>query len=203
MAETRKQPRTLVRRLGFALATLLFVIIALLAVRLAPLFLTPNDYADVPSIEKSAAYRDPVLLETAWSLPVARRYRRLPFEFQRNQSVCGPASVANVLHSLGDASSQELVLASSPKRTWFGYLIGGLTLDELGGLLSRRSGRSVSILRDLNAEQFRAAMRLVNDPRHRMIINFHRGPLFGRGHGHISPVLAYLGHVDKGQPQQC
>lgn len=29
-----------------------------------------------------------------------------------------------------------------------------------------------------------------------MIVNFHRGPLFGRGHGHFSPVLGYLAERD-------
>ena len=35
-------------------------------------------------------------------------------------------------------------------------------------------------------------MALINNPRYRIIANFHRGPLFGRGHGHFSPLLAYL-----------
>jgi hypothetical protein len=34
-----------------------------------------------------------------------------------------------------------------------------------------------------------------NDPARRYVVNFHRGPLFGRGHGHFSPILGYdLGH---------
>lgn len=30
----------------------------------------------------------------------------------------------------------------------------------------------------------------------RAIVNFHRGPLFARGHGHFSPVLGYLADRD-------
>lgn len=180
------------KRVGLIVGAVLLLLIALVGIRLAPLFLAPNEYANVPSIENNPVYQNPALLRSAWSLPVASSYRQQPFEYQRNQSVCGPTSVADVLHSLGDASSQERVLAGSPKRTWFGYLLGGLTLDELRDLLARRTDRPVQILRGLSLAQFRAEMRLVNDPHDRIIANFHRGPLFGRGHGHFSPLLAYL-----------
>jgi hypothetical protein len=40
--------------------------------------------------------------------------------------------------------------------------------------------------------EFRAAMISGNDPAKRLIVNFHRGPLFGRGAGHFSPILGYL-----------
>ena len=39
-------------------------------------------------------------------------------------------------------------------------------------------------------------MRDVNDPHFRFIANYHRGPLFGRGHGHFSPLLGYLASHD-------
>ena len=88
------------------------------------------------------------------------------------------------------------MLAGSPERTWFGYLLGGLTLDQLGALLAQRTGRPVRILRDLSIAQFRAEMRQLNDPHQRVIANFHRGPMFGRGHGHFSPLMAYLPNRD-------
>lgn len=184
--------RTWMRRLGVIVAALLLLALGLLAYVLVPLFFASNSYAGIRSIEQSKTYRDPLLMKEAWSLPVASRYRQQPFEFQHNQSVCGPTSVADVLHSLGAPVSQEQVLSGSGERTWFGYLLGGLTLDQLGDLLSRRTGRPVTIVRDLNLAQFRAEMRLINDPHHRIIVNFHRGPLFGRGHGHFSPLLGYL-----------
>jgi hypothetical protein len=35
-------------------------------------------------------------------------------------------------------------------------------------------------------------MNHVNDPARRYVINFSRGPLFGTGGGHHSPIAAYL-----------
>jgi hypothetical protein len=191
-----KRPRVWWRRLSLVFAGVLLLLVALLAIRLAPLFLAPNEYGNVPSIEATRTYRDRALMRAAWALPVARRYRRLPYEFQHNQSFCGPTSVSDVLHSMGRASSQERVLRGFPKQTWFGYLLGGLTLDELADLLSRRTGHPVHVLRSLDLARFRAEMRIVNDPGDRVIANFHRGPLFGRGHGHFSPLLAYLPDQD-------
>jgi hypothetical protein len=180
------------KRFALIVGAALLLTCAPFAIRLAPVYFAPNEFAGVPSIERSLTYHDPVLLRRAWTLPAAAQFRRLPYEFQHNQSFCGPASVADVLHSLGDASSQEEVLTGFPKQTWFGYVLGGLTLDELRDLLAKRAGHSVQILRNLDLERFRAEMRLVNEPHHRIIANFHRGPLFGRGHGHFSPLLAYL-----------
>src|SRR5580704_8638228 len=72
------------------------------------------------------------------------------------------------------------------------FLPFGLTLDEEAGLLERETGKSVKELRDLSLETFRAEIAKSNDPSRRIIINFLRTPLFGRGHGHFSPVLGYL-----------
>lgn len=184
------------RRIGYVAVAALLLAVALVAVVLGPLLLAPNEYAGTPSIERSQAYRDPAMMRLAWSMPVASRYRQHVFEFQHNQSVCGPTSIADVLHSVGQTQNQEQVLAGSSKRTWFGYLLGGLTLDQVGDLLARQSGDQVIILRNLDLAQFRATMSLQNDPHHRIIANFHRGPLFGRGHGHFSPLLAYLPRQD-------
>jgi hypothetical protein len=171
-------------------------LLALLAVKLAPLLLEPNRYTDIVSIEKGASFRDAALMKQAWRMPVAARYARQPYEFQHNQSFCGPTAAADVLHSLGDARSQIEVIAAAPYRTIFGYLPGGLTLDEEADLLRRASGRPVMVRRGLTLDQFRGEMHAVNDPGRRYIVNFHRGPLFGRGHGHFSPLLAYLPERD-------
>lgn len=159
---------------------------------LARLVLEPNLYAGVRSIEATADYRDPALMRQAWASPVARRYAARPYEFQANQSFCGPTTAADVLHSMGDRRSQGQMLAGGRYHTIFGYLPGGLTLDQEADLLRARSGQSVAVLRGLSLAQFRAQMRAVNDPGRRYVANFHRGPLFGRGHGHFSPLLAYL-----------
>ena len=161
-------------------------------VQIDPGLLESNSYAGTSSIERDPEFRDPRLMEAAQRQPVAIAYARAPYEFQRNQSLCGPTSVADVLHSLGDPRSQESLLAAAPHVTLFGYIPGGLTLDEEAELMRRAVQRPVAMLRDLTLEQFRVEMRAVNDPGLRYVVNFHRGPLFGRGHGHFSPLLAYL-----------
>jgi hypothetical protein len=184
--------KTWLKRGLLALGVAFLLALAFVAVQLAPLLLEPNAYANVASIEREAAYQDGSLLREAWRLPVAAQYAQSPYEFQHNQSFCGPTSVADVMHSLGQARAQEQVLTNSPYRAWFGYLLGGLTLDQEADLLTKQAGRPVKILRDLTLDEFREEMRAVNDPRRRYVANFHRGPLYGRGHGHFSPLLGYL-----------
>lgn len=149
-------------------------------------------YAAVVSIERRADYRDAALMRRAWALPVAARYAALPYEFQDNPSYCGPTSVADLLHSLGQRADQHHVIAGTRYEPAFGILLGGLTLDQLADLLHQRSGRPVAIDRPPTLAAFRAVVAAANDPGTREIVNFHRGPLFGRGHGHFSPVLGYL-----------
>lgn len=174
------------------LLAVLLILLAIAAIRIGPYLFEPNRYEGVASIERRPDFRDPGLMASAWSLPVARSYRQGRFEYQANPSFCGPASVANLLRSTGRTASQKAVIAGTAYQPWFGVLIGGLTLDELARLVSLRTGRPVVIVRDPTLAAFRAAMRRANDPSLRMIVNFHRGPMFGRGHGHFSPVLGYL-----------
>ncbi len=51
-------------------------------------------------IERSVI-REQTLLENAWHLPVASAFGH-HVDFQSNQSLCGPASVANILRSFGE-----------------------------------------------------------------------------------------------------
>jgi hypothetical protein len=176
------------RAISIAIA---FVATAIAMVVGAPYVLDGREYANVPSIEALADYRNDAKLAAAWSLPVAATYRR-PLEYQNNPSFCGPASAANVLRSLGVEASQEQLVEGSRFRRVFGLLIGGLTLDELAGLLTEQTPHRVTVLRGLTLAQFREHLRSVNDLRYRYVANFHRGPLFGRGHGHFSPLLGYL-----------
>jgi Phytochelatin synthase len=173
----------------FAAVALLF---GALAVRVGPLLFAPNHYAAVATIERRADYRDPALMAAAWRLPVAAAYRTRPYEYQANPSFCGPASVANLLRSIGVERSQTQVIDGTRYDPWFGVLIGGLTLDQLADVLRQASRRPVAVVRDPTLAQFRDHLRRANDPARRYIVNFHRGPLFGRGHGHFSPVLGYL-----------
>jgi hypothetical protein len=149
----------------------------------------------VVSIKDNAVYQDPLLLKKAWQLPVAAAYQA-GIEFQRNGSVCGPTSLANVLHSLDRPGNQESVLQGTDFTTVLGYLPEGITLDQLADIARQKLQRKVSVLRDLDLAAFREQLTHVNDPTRRYIINFSRGPLFGTGGGHHSPIAGYLSQED-------
>ena len=178
-----------------ALLAAALLVLAVPAFFLGRVLLFPPTF-DVPSIATAAGYQDPALLALAWKLPVAATYGgRL--SAQRNGSLCGPASVANVDRSLGALAIDEAsVLAGSGKCRLFGFCIAGLTLDEVAGLARRTSGKEVTVLRDLTPAAFRALLPSFNDPSLRYLVNFHRGLLFGRGVGHHSPIGGYLADRD-------
>lgn len=125
-------------------------------------------------------------------MPVAQTYLTHHFEYQHNASVCGPTSAADLLRSIGHPESQTDVIAHGGIRTVFGYVIPGLTLDQEASLLHGATGAPVTLLRNLDLPTFRKYLADANDPARRFIVNFHRGPMFGRGGGHFSPILAYL-----------
>jgi hypothetical protein len=118
-------------------------------------------------------------------------------QYQSNGSVCGPSSLANVLRSLGESQASQSSVLSGSGLCWTGLCIPGLTLDELAGLAEKRRPGKVQTLRNLSLAGFREHLQKVNDPSRRYIINFHRGPLFGRGGGHHSPIAAYLPDRDR------
>ena len=150
------------------------------------------DYSHVTSIGSTREYKDPLLLRKAWALPVAATYRA-SIDFQRNPSYCGPASLVNVLRSLQQAGDQATLLDEAGRWTLLGHLPGGVTLDELADIARTKLPRkTITVLRDLDLASFRAELRLANDPSRRYVINFARGPLFGAGHGHHSPLAGYL-----------
>ena len=162
--------------------------------------LVPSGREELPSvvsIESTATYKDPALIAKAWQLPVAVAYGAATFDYQRNQSFCGPTSVVDVLHSLGRKSTQNDVLDGSKVWTVLGYVVpAGMTLDEEAALMRLKTGTEVKVLRDLDLAAFRAELPRMNDTSLRYTANFSRGPLFGRGHGHHSPILGYLADED-------
>lgn len=188
--------RAIRRRVVWGGVIALVLLLGIAAARLGPLLFAPNAYAAVASIERRADYRDAALIAAAWRLPVATTYRSHPYEYQANPSFCGPASVSNLLRSIGVDRSQRAVIDRTPYDPWFGILIGGLTLDQLADVLRQASRRPATIVRVPTLSLFRDHLRRANDPSRRYIVNFHRGPLFGRGHGHFSPVLGYLAERD-------
>jgi hypothetical protein len=154
------------------------------------------DYSAVASITTTHEYQDPQLLAKAWHLPVAAVYEHDGVDFQRNGSFCGPASAVNVIRSLGANADQKTVLDGTGLTTVFGLRLGGVTLDQLADVVRHKSGRKVTVLRDLDLAAFRAEMAKANDPSRRYIVNFHRGPLFAGGGGHHSPIGGYLPDED-------
>jgi len=148
------------------------------------------------SIELMPAYQNEALIARAWALPVAHLYGPTGYIYQPNQSVCGPTSVADVMLSEGRPADLKAVADQSGAFEIFGYLPRGLTLDQEAEVLGKTAGKPVKTPRNLSLEDFRAEMAKSNDPSERIVINFTREPLFGRGHGHFSPVLGYIADQD-------
>jgi phytochelatin synthase len=144
-----------------------------------------------PEAIASSVTRTPELIERAWRLPVAATFNR-QLTWQSNRSRCGPAAVANVYRSLGDAASTEGKVLAGTGRCWTGLCIFGLTLDELAEVARANKSRKVIVLRDLGEQQFREHLRRSNDRGRRYIVNFSRQSLFGAGVGHFSPIGGYL-----------
>src|SRR4029450_13159525 len=64
-----------------------------------------------PDAIRSSVTRSEAGVEKAWALPVASTFKR-ELTWQSNPSLCGPASIANALRSLGEtATSGTAVLA--------------------------------------------------------------------------------------------
>jgi hypothetical protein len=149
------------------------------------------DYSHVASIKDAREYQDPVLLEKAWALPVATLYHS-DIAFQPNASFCGPTSFVNVLRSLHRPADEATILQGTGISTVMGFLPGGVTLDQMAEIAKQKVGSKVSVLRGLDLASFREHLRHANDVSRRYVINFTRGPLFGTGGGHHSPIAGYL-----------
>lgn len=152
-----------------------------------------GDWAHVDTIRDDATFQSDALLERAWALPVAATYRP-DFVSQPNGSFCGPTSVVDAVRSLGGEASTEDVLEGTEITTVMGILPGGITLDQLADLTrTRLPEHRVTVVRDLDLAALRALLRArANDPSTRILVNFHRGPLFATGGGHHSPIGGYL-----------
>jgi Phytochelatin synthase len=54
------------------------------------------------------------------------------------------------------------------------------------------AGWQVQVVRPRTVDELRAELRTSNELKRRYVANFARGPLFGRGGGHHSPIGGYL-----------
>src|SRR5215471_14183241 len=120
------------------------------------------------AIELSVIRADDAV-ERAWKLPAAASFRH-QVSWQSNASLCGPSSLANVFRSFGEYATSERSVLAGTGLCWTGFCIMGLTLDELAGLARAKTRRSVTVLRDVGAEEFREHLKRSNDPAHRYII---------------------------------
>jgi phytochelatin synthase len=144
-----------------------------------------------PNAIQSSVIRTTALIDSAWKLPVAATFNG-SLDWQSNSSRCGPASVANTFRSIGEEETTEPEILEGTGKCWTGFCIIGLTLDEVAEVARTKTGRKVSVLRNLSADEFREHMKRANDPSRRYIINFTRETIFGAGAGHFSPIGGYL-----------
>ncbi len=144
-----------------------------------------------PDAVRSSVTRSETDVEKAWRLPVASTFKK-ELTWQSNPSLCGPASVANALRSLGETATSENAVLAGTGRCWTGICFMGLSLDELAEVTRLRTNRTVTVLRDLSPNQFQQHLRRANDTGRRYIINFSRKEIFGAGAGHHSPIGGYL-----------
>ena len=144
-----------------------------------------------PEIVARSVIQDPVLLAKAEELPAARELLS-ELRYQSNISVCGPASLANVLRVLGEEATTEQAVLDGSGRCLLGFCVGGLTLEDLAEVARLHTTRKVTVLQDLSPEQFKAELIAANQGKARYIINFHRKPIFTMGGGHHSPIGGYL-----------
>jgi len=122
--------------------------------------------------------------------PVARTYLR-DFRTQESFSSCGPASVVNVLASLGAPVAGERALFAGKPWERLSMRVQGMTLDDLAALVAARDLGQTTILRDLSYETFLEHLQRANRLDNRYIVNFDRGPVFGVSVGHFSPIGGY------------
>jgi hypothetical protein len=137
----------------------------------------------IGSVNSDPTYQAAELLQRAWGLPVAKAY--FPLLSQTFNSVCGPTSVANVLRSMGTRSGRN------PLR---GIGLRAMSLDQLASESAEvaPAGWQVQVVRPHTVDGLRAELRTSNELKRRYVANFARGPLFGRGGGHHSPIGGYL-----------
>jgi hypothetical protein len=167
------------------------IALALVIALLGAFFYVNRPQPITPEAITTSVTRTPSLLERAWKLPAAAAYKH-QLDWQSNGSKCGPATLANVFRSLGEAATSEAKVVADTGFCSTGVCVMGLTLDQLAQIARQRTKRTVTVLRDLSADAFRKELRRSNDPALRYTINFTRKKIFDGGGGHHSPIGGYL-----------
>ncbi|OQR90586.1 hypothetical protein ACHHYP_20214 [Achlya hypogyna] len=154
--------------------------------------------AKYEEFEKAPHYKDAALLARVWASPVGQLYLRGPLEYQRREGYCSIATQRNLLKSLPGFDAAALPPATG----------GAATATEFTTCLTENSRGRLSprvIFGSEGEEAVTAALRLANDPGHRVAVNFLHATLSGTGplwlpwnmmlgvvSGHFSVVLGYL-----------
>lgn len=155
-----------------------------------------NPYSRVGPISADPSYQDAALLEKAWRQPAAAAVPNHQLEYQEHLTFCGPATAVNALRSLGVEVGGEGALLDQTSVGYWHVRFGGMTLDQLATVIREKSKRPVEVIRDIDLATFKQLMIDANRADRRYLINFHRGPLFGHGGGHHSPIGGYLPDED-------
>ena len=117
------------------------------------------------------------------------------YQAQNLVSYCGVATGVSVLGALGSATSQGDFFnqEASKVRSRFDVMFGGMSLDQLGGLLrAHELNVSVSYADQFDVDEFRAVVQEnLATAGDYLVVNYQREVL-GQGRvGHISPLSAY------------
>ena len=135
------------------------------------------------------------------------------FANQVHPAFCGPASMSMVLNALDvprPASNMTLGLGLFDQENVFTAATeavkprasierGGLTLDELGGMLEAHGVRTdVHHAEDSSLDEFRQiAIASIDDHESYVLVNYLRATIGQEKGGHISPLAAYDADTDK------
>ena len=135
------------------------------------------------------------------------------FTTQINPAFCGPASIAMTLNALDvPRPPSELTLglgifdqqniftpATEAVKPQADILDGGMTLDQLGGILATYDlAVAVHHAEDSSVDAFRkAATEAIGDDDHFVLVNYLRKAIGQETGGHISPLAAYDADTDR------
>lgn len=135
------------------------------------------------------------------------------FTTQINPAFCGPATIAMVLNALDvprPASPMTIGLGLFDQENQFSprteavkpqseILRGGMTLDELGGLLGAH-GLAADVVHasDSSVDDFRrTAVAMLEENERFILVNYLRKAIGQEAGGHISPLAAYDEDTDR------
>ncbi len=131
---------------------------------------------------------------------------RAAFETQVYGSYCGVASAVIALKVLGRKGTTQsgfFVPATEAVRKAKDVFFGGMTLDQLGGLL-RSHGATTTVVHasDSSVDAFRTEARANVESGGGpggdvLLVNYYRKAIAQQGGGHISPVAAYDDKTDR------